>query len=135
MIHRIIYTNFYNNYIKQFINIINIYHEGTHALMCYVFLHNIIDISIFKDPHVNHTYSTKNYYQMAGNFFISISPFLGILFLYIFFHKIPFIDYVFAFLFCTFSAPSWVDLKISLKSIFCSFLLLTIIFFGYYMIF
>ncbi len=59
-------------------------HELSHALMCVVFRHQIIDMALFKPDRVNrrlgyvvHSYERGNWYQEIGNFFIGIAPLLG----------------------------------------------------------
>ena len=59
-------------------------HEMGHALLCYVFRHNVIDVKLFSPDaekgilgYVNHSYNPKSVYQKIGNFFIGIAPILS----------------------------------------------------------
>ena len=59
-------------------------HEMGHALLCYVFNHNVIDVKLFSPDaergvlgYVNHSYNPKSIYQKIGNFFIGIAPILS----------------------------------------------------------
>ena len=61
-----------------------IVHEGSHALFCLLFGHEIRDIKWFDlDGHggalgaVHHAYDRANFYQTIGNFFIGIAPLIG----------------------------------------------------------
>ncbi|GAB6169583.1 hypothetical protein JCM1393_20430 [Clostridium carnis] len=56
-------------------------HEFSHAIMCKLFLHKIIDIKWFSLSlenrelgYVKHTFNKRNIYQRIGNFFIGIAP-------------------------------------------------------------
>jgi len=66
-------------------------HEMGHALMCLIFGHNIIDMSLLRINRANgtlgyvtHSYNPRSVYQTIGNFFIGIAPIfsgIGALFL------------------------------------------------------
>ncbi|WKY45910.1 hypothetical protein Q5O14_07390 [Eubacteriaceae bacterium ES2] len=59
-------------------------HELSHAIIAKIFWHKIIEIKLFQKPdaqgvmgYVNHSYNSKNIYQLCGNFFIGIAPIFG----------------------------------------------------------
>jgi len=59
-------------------------HELSHLITCRIFAHRVVAYSLFSpDPrtgtlgYVQHGYSRRNLYQLAGNFFIGIAPLVG----------------------------------------------------------
>lgn len=59
-------------------------HELSHAIMCAIFRHEIVEMELFKPDkkngrlgYVTHTYQRGNWYQEIGTFFIGIAPLLG----------------------------------------------------------
>lgn len=59
-------------------------HELSHALMCGLFQHKIIDMALFQPDkkagrlgYVTHTYTRGNLFQEIGTFFIGIAPLIG----------------------------------------------------------
>lgn len=59
-------------------------HELSHALMCVVFRHEIVEMALFRPDRNNrrlgyviHSHNPRNLYQVIGNFFIGIAPVIG----------------------------------------------------------
>ncbi len=59
-------------------------HELSHALMCWVFRHEIKEIALFEPDqksgrlgYVLHTFDPRNRFQRVGNLFIGIAPLIG----------------------------------------------------------
>jgi hypothetical protein len=72
----------YDRYIKM-ASLTAILHEASHAVAGLLFFHKIVEFSIFSfDPktchlgHVTHSYNRKSLYQMSGNLFIGIAPYI-----------------------------------------------------------
>ncbi len=56
-------------------------HELSHAVMCKIFFHKIVDMKLYQIDeenhtlgYVKHTYNPKNIYQLLGCYFIGIAP-------------------------------------------------------------
>ncbi len=56
-------------------------HELSHAIMCKIFFHKIVDMKLYQIDeknntlgYVTHTYNPKNMYQLLGCYFIGIAP-------------------------------------------------------------
>lgn len=74
-------------------------HELSHALMCWVFGHKVIELKLFspdKDGrlgYVRHAFRRDSLYQRIGNFFIGVAPLFGgaavLLLLLLFVHPEP----------------------------------------------
>lgn len=59
-------------------------HELSHAAMCVVFRHKIIEMKLFEPDlktgrlgYVKHSWSRKNWYEEVGNVFIGLAPLMG----------------------------------------------------------
>lgn len=59
-------------------------HELSHAIMCVIFRHDIVEMELFKPDrkngrlgYVTHSYQRGNLYQELGTFFIGMAPLLG----------------------------------------------------------
>jgi hypothetical protein len=59
-------------------------HEFSHAVVCLLFRHRIERVALFEpDPasgrlgYVRHSFDSKSLYQVVGNFFIGVAPFVG----------------------------------------------------------
>ena len=59
-------------------------HELSHAFMCKVFRHDIVDIALFEPDresgrlgYVRHTWKVGNWFEEVGNVFIGIAPLIG----------------------------------------------------------
>ncbi len=74
-------------------------HEISHALMCWVFRHKVLEIKLFSPDddgrlgYVRHAFRRDSLYQRIGNFFIGIAPLFGgatvLLLLLMFVHPEP----------------------------------------------